>query len=94
MKILTSTIAFQLPDDFKGDDLNLALEEFIKYRRAINKNSLNMPIEYIEETDDILNKVYYEFMEIMADENDERKTVHASSICKLSNDMTKWENNT
>ena len=93
MKMLQTNILFQLPDDFEGDDLNEALEEFIKYRRNKNSNSLK---EAHETTSDVSEDIsmYDSFMNmIRSDGDDKDKTLHASGIYKLSDDGKEWIDN-
>lgn len=93
MKILTTTILFQLPDDFKGDDLNSALEEFIKYRREKNVHGASMSIKNAKEAKTFSDKAYAEFMTLMGDKSDDSKSLHASGVYKLSSDGKTWEDN-
>lgn len=93
MKILTTTILFQLPDDFEGDDLNEALEEFIKYRKSKNAGSAKKSIADAKESKAFSNKMYHQFWNTVKDPNSEEKSVHASGVYKMSADGTEWEDN-
>ena len=93
MKILTTTILFQLPDDFDGDDLNEALEEFIKYRKSKNAGSAKKSIADAKESKEFSNKMYDQFWGVVRDPKSKEKSVHASGVYKLSEDGKEWEDN-
>jgi len=93
MKVLMATIFFQLPDDFEGDDLNEALEEFIKYRRENNLSSLKISKAQCEEIRTFDNTMYNNFWKMISDKNNVEKSIHASGIHILSPDGKKWLDN-
>ena len=83
MKILTTTIMFKLPEDFKGDDLNLALEEFIKYRRSKGKESIMKSFKENKVSNKSYDDMYNRFYKLITNKSDRDRSIHKSGIYKL-----------